>query len=327
MAKRLLGPVYLFFAFTLAGTSVVTARFVSGRLGIFTITAASLFFAALFLLAAKGGRIIRTLKALPLNGYLPLVFQALFGIFLFRMFLLSGLQGTSALEAGILTSATPAMTAVLAMAFLKEKATGGKLIGIALTVAGIALIQGVLSREGAFASDHLPGNMLVLCAASCEAMFNIFSRRFAVKRGDGGRLAMDPWTQTFLVSGTAFLFCLVPALLEQPVWRLGALPPEGWAALIWYGIFVTALAFLCWYGGIRRAGALTAAAFSGMMPLTAALLSMFLLKESTAWHQLAGGALVLAGMVWSGMGAALRKGIGAGRQRNCPSAIEYQRKA
>ncbi len=311
MAKRLLGPVCLFFAFTLAGTSVVAARFVTGKLGIFTITAVSLFFAALFLLAAKGGSILRTIRALLPNEYLSLMIQAFFGIFLFRMFLLSGLQGTSALEAGVLTSATPAMTAVLAMAFLKEKADGGKLTGIALTVAGIALIQGVLTPEGAFAPGHLLGNMLVLCAAACEALFNIFSRRFAVKGGSGGRPAMDPWAQTFLVSGAAFLFCLVPALLEQPAQRLGALPPEGWAALLWYGVFVTALAFLCWYGGIRRARAFTAAAFSGMMPLTAALLSIVLLQESPAWHQLAGGMLVLAGMVWTGIGAAREKSIGA----------------
>ncbi|WP_242975783.1 EamA family transporter [Desulfosporosinus sp. FKB] len=42
------------------------------------------------------------------------------GIFLFRMFLLRGLDYTSAGEAGILAGATPAITALLAMMALKE---------------------------------------------------------------------------------------------------------------------------------------------------------------------------------------------------------------
>ena len=145
MAHGMKGPAFLFSAFTLAGTSVIAGRYVTGKLGVFTIAAASLFFALLFLLPVYFQKIRQAIRSMPPKGYLFLAIQALCGIFLFRMFLLSGLNLTSSGEAGILTSATPAITAVLAMVFLKERAGFRKTAGIGLTIAGVLMIQGLLS--------------------------------------------------------------------------------------------------------------------------------------------------------------------------------------
>ncbi len=304
------GPIYLFFAFTLAGTSVVAARFVSGTLGVFTITAISLAFALLFLLPAYFKKIVRTVLRLSLKETLLLAVQAFCGIFLFRMFLLGGLNYTSSGEAGILTSATPAITAMLAIIFLKERAGWVKLAGIFMTMAGVLLIQGLLAPESTFSMSHFLGNMLVICAAFSEALFNIFSRAFATKGTSPNHGTVEPPVQTAIVSFMALIFCLIPAMLEHPVHRLCAIGLTGWLALAWYGLFVTALAFICWYEGILRCGALTAAAFSGMMPFTAALLSVLILGERLGIRQIAGGLLIAGGMIVLG-GSAVRK------NRNC----------
>ena len=119
-----------FFAFSLAGTSVISARFVSDKLGIFTITSISLLFAFIFLLPASAKKLINSLRSLSVRDFLFLGLQAVFGIFLFRVFLLSGLLLTSSVEAGILTGATPAITAVIAMVILKEPVNAKALTGI-----------------------------------------------------------------------------------------------------------------------------------------------------------------------------------------------------
>jgi drug/metabolite transporter (DMT)-like permease len=291
------GPAFLFSAFTLAGTSVIAGRFVSGKLGIFTITAASLFFALVFLLPAYFKKIKQTVISLPLKGYMYLALQALCGIFLFRMFLLSGLKITSSGEAGILTSVTPAITAVLAMVFLKERAGIKKIAGISMTMLGVLLIQGLLKPHSALSMSHFIGNMLVICAAACEALFNTFSRAFAIKGAKSSMPKVEPPVQTAIISFMALVFCLIPAMSEQPVLRLSAIGLTEWLALLWYGFFVTALAFICWYEGIRLCGALTAAAYSGMMPFTSALLSVVILHESLDMMQLAGGLLIAGGMI------------------------------
>ncbi|MBP1760913.1 MAG: DMT(drug/metabolite transporter) superfamily permease [Firmicutes bacterium] len=297
--KEWKGPFFLFCAFSLAGTSVISARFVSGKLGTFTITAVSLLFALLILLPPSWKKLAEVIRITPARGYLVFLLQAFFGIFLFRLFLLSSLLYTSTGEAGILTGATPAITALLAIAILKEPVNEKKLAGIFSTVAGILLIQGLLSA-GSLSLKHLGGNVLVLCAAACESVFNILSRIFAIKTPPDQRNPVSPLVQTTIVTVIALLLCLIPALSERPAQLLAAAGWKEWLALLWYGMFVTALAFMCWYAGIKRCDAITAAAYSGIMPFTAMLLSAVILGEHAGWQQWSGGILVIIGMVLIG---------------------------
>ncbi len=300
MLNRFIGPVSLFFAFTLAGTSVVSARIVSGKLGTFTIAAVSLFFSLFILLPVCGKKLFQVVRTITAKDYLLMFLQALFGIFLFRMCLLNGLKHTSSGEAGILTGATPAITALLALIFLKESLNLVKLSGIVSTVAGILLVQGIISGNSAFTGQHFWGNLLVIGAAACESLFNMLSRLFAVRYTPGKSHNLPPQIQTLIVTVIALLLCLIPSISEQPVKNLMELGLKEWFALLWYGIFVTALAFIFWYEGINRCGAVLAAAFSGMMPLTSMLLSALLLGEIPSLQQFAGGGCVVAGIVLIG---------------------------
>ena len=311
MTREWEGRAYLLGAFSLAGTSVVSAKAVSGKLGVFTIAALSLSAALLFLIPLRTRALIGALRRMTARECAAAFLQALFGIFLFRAFLLLGLEKTSAAEAGILTGATPAFTALFARAFLKERCGGRATGGILFTIVGVALLQGRAGMRDGFASAHGLGNLLVLLAAASESSFNTLARAEARNASVKGRAA-DPVAQTALVCLFALALCAVPALFEHPVARASTLPARGWFALLWYGAAVTALAFILWYAGIARCGALTAAAFSGMMPLTSVLMSAWVLKEAIAPPQWLGGIMVTFGMAFIGTG---------GRKRCSPSQI------
>ena len=168
------GAFYLTGAFILAGSSVIAARLVSGSLGTFTIAAASLFFASVCLIPVCGRGLKEAIRRMKPGDWRALLLQAAFGIFLFRLFLLQGLTRTSTGEAGILTGATPAITALLAVFFLGETLYKSRIAGLCITVAGILLLQGMLLPGSGLASNHFAGNMLVLCAASCESSLIYF---------------------------------------------------------------------------------------------------------------------------------------------------------
>lgn len=300
--ERLKGMYYLFGAFSLAGTSVIAARFFPENLGIFTITAVSLFFALLCLLPLGLRELVKAVRRLSSRDWILLTFQALFGVFLFRMFLLYGLSHTSTAEAGIITGATPAVTVLLAFFLLKETINRTVLLGIVSTVGGILLIQDLFAPGpgSTFSMNHFAGNVLVLCAAVSESLFNIFSRSAAVTAEASQREPLHPIAQTTLVTAMALILCLVPSLFEHPVSSLSTIGWKEWLALVWYGPFVTALAFIFWYAGIKRCQASTAAALSGMMPFTALVLSVIVLGEHAGWQQWSGGILVILGMILIG---------------------------
>lgn len=303
------GPLYLFGAFTLAGTSVVSAEFLSGKLGTFTITSVSLLFTLIFLLPLCWQNLMKTVQNLSRKDLVSLCAQGLIGMFLFRMFLLMGLLNTSAGEAGILTGATPAITAVLARIVLKEQTDWVKRLGIFSTVGGVFLVQGFLMPENNFTMEHFYGNLLVLCAAFCESLFNILSRYFVGNSDSGERKSLPPMVQTSIVSAIAMVLCLIPAMFEKPLLHLSRIGFSEWFALLWYGVFVTAFAFIFWYAGIKRCGALTAAAFSGMMPFTSLILSVILLGENVGLPQWLGGVFVILGIILIGGSHAIEKEV------------------
>ena len=285
------GYLYLFSAFTLAGTSVIAARFVS--LPVFTFIAASLFLALLILIPACF--ITRSRIRFRDLDWPRIILQAVFGIILFRFFLLTGLDFTSSAEAGVITGATPAITILLARLFLKENINKQRIAGIICTIAGILLVHKTLTSIGAFQTGHSTGNLMVLCAAACESSFNIFSRVNTLKLKKTG--GIHPLVQTAYVVGVAFAISAFAAVFEKPAILLAALSLTEWAGLMWYGFFVTALAFICWYAGIKHCRANTAAVFSSMMPLTSLLLSVLFLNETMTLQQWAGAALIIIGMV------------------------------
>ena len=242
--KNIAGKIYLLCAFALAGTSVVTGHVLSEKLSRFTITAVSLGIGILCLSPFYGAKTFQTIRLLKRSDWKLLILQAIFGIFLFRLFLLLGVNLTSTLEAGILTGTTPAITAILAFLMLGEKPTGWTALGIACTVSGIVLLQGTSLYSIELSSQHFLGNVLMLCAAASESTFNTISRKHKAMEQASADVQIHPVVQTLIVSAIAFALSLIPALTEQPFLALQAIGAAQWIALVWYGLVVTALAFV-----------------------------------------------------------------------------------
>lgn len=295
--KKFAGEIFLAAGFILAGTSVIAAHWVSGKVGTFTIVAASLFIAVLSLLPFTVARIGSFLKHITRKMWLLAFLQALFGIFVFRYLLLLGLNYTSAGEAGLLTGVAPAATAILAIMLLREKPGLRGLLGLFSTVSGIILIQGIALSGIGLSMAHFIGNSMVIGAAFSESLFSILSRYSSLKTDVDTEVPFNPIMQTVLVATIAFVLCLVPAFFEHPVVSLYSLDIKGWLALIWYGAFVTSLSYVFWYAGIKRCSASTGAAFSGLMPFSSLMLSILILGEHPGWFQWVGGSMIMLGMV------------------------------
>jgi len=225
--------------------------------------------------------------------------QAVFGSFLFRVFLTFGLQYTGATEAGIITGASPAITALLTWLLLRERLTKSAFLGIVFALAGILLVQGfpfAMTSSG----FHPAGIVLVLFAAVCEALFTTLSRKIHVDAKEDAPLS--PLVQAGLVSIMAMVFCSLPMVMEQPWPRLYTLPISGWLALVWYGAVVTIVAFTCMFAGAKRCSGYIIAAFTGLIPISSTVLAFAVLRESIRGVQVIGCALVVAATIVIGFG-------------------------
>ena len=227
-----------------------------------------------------------------------LFLQALFGTFMFTLLMLNGVQRTSAVAAGVITSTIPAVVAVFSWLFLKERPNGRALISIALAIAGVVVINVAQSTGGAggaheagraHSDGSLIGNLMVLGAVCCESFYVILSRRLTQTLP-----AIDICAYTHFFGFLLMLPLGFSALLS---FDYASVTLSVWTLVLWYGLSASIFSFWLWMKGIRHVDGSLAGVFSGLLPIAAALYGIvFLGERPTAAHGIA-LACVVAGIV------------------------------
>ena len=230
-----------------------------------------------------------------------LFLQAFFGTFMFTLLMLNGVQRTSAVAAGVITSTIPAVVALFSWFFLKERPNGRALISIALAVAGVVVInvaQGTAGAHGSGSASHdtsLLGNLMVLGAVCCESFYVILSRRLTQTLP-----AIDICAYTHFFG---FLLMLPLGFSALVSFDYGSVSLSIWSLVLWYGLSASIFSFWLWMKGIRHVDGSLAGVFSGLLPIAAALYgSVFLDERPTIAHGIA-LACVIAGIVLASMKA------------------------
>ena len=281
--------LYLTLAMILAGSSVVTGKILIENVPIFLSQTLSTGIAFLFLVPIAWFFEGNPFKFRPTKlDALYLFFQAFTGMFLFRIFLLEGLKHTSALESGIITSASPAILVLLSYIILKEVIHRNVKLGVLLCVIGLILItlkQGVTSPTS---SMELWGNFLVLMAVFCEALFSVLRKKQSS--------TSLPMTSTALIVLITMLLFLPLGLRDLDQFPLTSITRKSLLAIFYYGAFCTAIAYVCWFRGIATIKASTAAGFTALMPITSILMSVVFLGEQLQGRHLLGTAIILGGI-------------------------------
>lgn len=279
----------LALAMLLAGSSVVLSKVVAAHVPVFLANTLILLpTCAALLLVAR--RVEGPLKV-PRGAWGPLALQALFGVVLFRALLFYGVPLTSAASAGILTSAVPAVTALLAWPILRERPNRRGAAGVLLTVLGVLALT-VPGANAGGGNRPLLGAALVLGAVVGEALWNVLSRV------SGARLG--PFTATALVTAFALAMFLPAGLAQARSFDFSGLTPADGLAMLYYGLFATACAYTLWFAGVRFVTASAAAVYTGWLPVSAVALSALVLHEPlTVWHGVGLACVVVATLVFA----------------------------
>lgn len=273
-------------AMTLVGSSVVAGKIVALQMPIFLSSAIRfvLAVAVLWPLLRRSGGLPRMSR----RDWGLLFLLALTGQFLFTICLLYGLKYTSALEAGIITSTSPAVIGLLAWLLVRERLSPAGLLALGLTVIGLMAVN--LGRvDGTTGQARLWGNLLVFGAVVGESMFSIIRKFVAAP--------ISPLGVATVISLMGLAMFLPPGLIEAFNWDWSRLTLAGALATVYFGLFVTALAYLLWFSGLAGVSSATAGTFTAVMPLSAVILSCLVLGEKLTGRHLLGGLAVVAGLL------------------------------
>jgi drug/metabolite transporter (DMT)-like permease len=207
---------------------------------------------------------------------------------LYFLFETTGLQYTSATKTSLIIATIPIVVLVLSAIFLKERLRPLNILGIAFSLAGVALLVfgGQLQTES---KGMLIGDILIFGAVLAASAYMIMTRRL------GESLTSLQITGMQIIFGAVLFF---PAFLwDLPKLNWQAVSNESLIALIVLTIFATIVAFICYNYALTRIPAAQAAVCINGIPLVTACGAWIILGETLAPVQLMGGALVLAAVI------------------------------
>jgi drug/metabolite transporter (DMT)-like permease len=220
----------------------------------------------------------------------PLAIAALFGITLNQVCFVYSLKFTTATNLSLLLASTPAWAALLVAGSRMELVTLRHWIGIAVSMLGVAAI--VLFRSGGVVvSFNLLGDLFAIGTAITWAFYSVALRPL-VRRNSV--FTVSAWV---LLLGTIAILPL--GLAQTNPAELATTPAGLWGLYAYSTLAAVVLTNVFWYVGMRRLGPARGTLYANIQPFIGVLFAAWILHERVSPLQLAGGVLVVGGVVIS----------------------------
>jgi drug/metabolite transporter (DMT)-like permease len=197
-----------------------------------------------------------------------------------------GMSRTSASQGALVQSCIPAMTALVAVVLLREKASRTRLMGIALSIVGVLVIFS--GAAGGAAGASVSGNLLVFLSVIAWGVYTSIAKRITEH---------DCIVVTVCVLGCGALLLLPAALFELSGPRFPTLSLHGCLAVVYLGALASGIAFLVYNHALRYMEAGQAGVFANLIPVVGVLSGIVVLHEPLSLQSIAGGIVVTIG-VW-----------------------------
>jgi drug/metabolite transporter (DMT)-like permease len=208
----------------------------------------------------------------------------------------ASLAHTTAARGALALSTLPLLTMAVAALLRVEPLTVRKTIGVLLAMAGVAIA--LLAGFSNAPADAWRGDLLMVGAALCMALYNVWSKPFIQ------RSSPISFTVTGMATGAGCLVLLTG--IGDGFAAVAAFGPAHWLAVGFLGLFGSALTFFLWAFALGRTTPTRVAIAVAVNPIAASILGATLLGEPLRWNLVAGLLTVLLG-IWIASTVSLRR--------------------
>lgn len=230
---------------------------------------------------------------MTMNTRLLVFLESFLGNFLFSICMLFGVSMTSAVSAGVIMAAIPAVVALLSWLFLGERVSPRTWAAVACAAAGIGLLALAQPAQGPAGPGHPGsawlGNLLVFGAVLCEAAYAVIGKRLTGVLG--------PRRITALINLWGFALVTPFGLYAATTFNFSGVALSQWLLLMFYALAASVWTVWLWMTGLKTVPASQGGVFTVMLPVSAALVGVLVLGESLGPVQIAAFAVALTGVL------------------------------
>lgn len=220
------------------------------------------------------------------TDWLRLGFAGFLGVTLYYILENMGVHLSTASNAALITAVIPIMATALDVLIYRTRLSGLQLAGLLLSLAGTYL---AVSANGqvSFDSAHFKGNLWMAGAMITWSVYTLYSKSL------GSRYSGLRSTACQQLVGTALL--IPAALTEYQAWAPVA--PTVWLHILFLAVCCSAGCYLLYTYALRRLDVASTTLYLNLVPLIGVAGGYVLLGERILPVQLAGGAVILLGIV------------------------------
>lgn len=191
--------------------------------------------------------------------------------------------------AAILNATTPFFTVIVVALFVRdEPISRNKIVGVLIAFSGVVVMMGPEAISGL--GRNLAAQLAVLLAALSYAFAGLYGRRFHAA-------GISPLLAAAGQSTMASLVLLPAALLFDGPPQLSELKTAVWMSVISLAVLSTAVAYILYFRILNSAGAINVMLVTFLMPVSAILLGVAILKESVRPIEIIGMGIITIALV------------------------------
>lgn len=221
------------------------------------------------------------------------------GHVIYQLGFIYGIDQTSSGNAALIMAFAPFWTALLGQAAGTERIGAAAWAGLMATVVGTGVVVAAGQTVGGGAST-LRGDLIMVGASVGWGAYVGLSKPLLEDLSSLGLTVL-----TMSVAPPVFWGLAAPQL-GSVAWT--ALGWKVWGAIVFSGAGSVGLAYVVWNASIKRVGASFTSALGNLVPLVALAGGYLLIDEPILWSQIAGGALIVGGLLAMELVRTLRHG-------------------
>lgn len=216
------------------------------------------------------------------KDYSIMSLTGLFGIFFYQLFFCLATERLPAQEAFIINYLWPIMTVVFACILLKEKVTKAKVLGLALSFAGVIIVLTKFNLSS-IAGLNIGGAGFALLAAVCYGLFCVLGKKYHYNE---------------LYSMTVYL---IVSIIVSGIWlaikgNMPALQPVHLLGIAWLGIFTSAVPLILWEMALHKGNTAIISNLAFITPFLSLVYIYFILHEPISIYSLIGLIVIVCGV-------------------------------
>lgn len=217
-----------------------------------------------------------------------ILFLGLTGIFAYNILFFTGLSLINANRASLIIATNPIFISLFSVLLFKDKLSFLKLTGLVLSVSGALVVISSGDISNIFNTGIGRGELAIFGCVISWVSYSLMGKPLMQTLSPMAAVCYSA------VAGTLMLF--FPALAHGLFSNIPTYGFMEWVDLFYLGFFGTVLGFFWYYEGIQKIGPMKAGVFINFVPVSAILLSYFILNEPVTRELLVGAVLVIAGV-------------------------------